>query len=211
MRQQRHRFPRSRLSMVLLVLVALLFIALYLLSRSPGRGGPQFDKSAEAYSLAQAAQSYRQRFPLKVNYGLASITVIYDDGTSRRYMPTDAQGRTDPFRGFTSPGAQGYRTHSEFKAHKWILDTLGVLKRVGKINRHVKIAIVIFSQVVVCSDCAREMVSWLHEFRAAAGTNVLELSTWDIAMGKGYDPGALPQGKPVRRSDLEEVPISYTP
>ena len=38
----------------------------------------------------------------------------------------------------------------------------------------------------------------------------LELSAWEIAMGKGYDPCVLPQGKPVRQSDLEEVPIFYT-
>jgi hypothetical protein len=44
MQQQQRRFPRSRLTIVLLALVVLLFIALYLLSRNPGRQVPQFGK-----------------------------------------------------------------------------------------------------------------------------------------------------------------------
>lgn len=195
---------------IILALGIILAVAALHTNNNPGGSNPSFDKQAEAYSLAQAAQDYREHHPQAVNYGLASITLFYDNAPSRRFVPTDQRGFIAPFPGYDSPVAPKNQTHSEFFARKWILNTLGILKRTGLINTHItEIDIIIFSQVVVCPPCATAMVSWQREFRDAAGISNLFLSIWQIARGKGYDPADFPKGKPVKESDIQEVPISF--
>ena len=194
---------------IVITLGIILAVAALHTNTNPGGSNSSFDKHAEAYSLAQPAQDYREHHPQAVNYGLASITLFYDNAPSRRFVPTDQRGFIQPFRGYTDR-VLGNLTHSEFFARKWILATLGVLKRTGIINTHVtEINIIIFSQVVICPPCVTAMVSWQREFRDADGISNLFLSIWQIIGGKGYSPAKLPQGKPVHPNDIEEVPISF--
>ena len=206
--QQKQGMSLSGCFLVIVLALGLL-LAIAALHTNNSSSGPSFDKHAEAYSLAQAAQDYRQHHPQAVNYGLASITLFYDNAPSRRFVPTDQRGFIQPFRGYTDPVLEN-QTHSEFFARKWILTTLGVLKRTGIITAHItEIDVVIFSQVIVCPPCANAMVSWQREFQVEAGKSNLFLSIWQIIDGKGYSPAKLPQGKPVQQSDIEEVPISF--
>ena len=94
-RQKRNQKQEQSISLsgcFLVIVIALgIILAVAALHTNTNSGGPNssFDKHAEAYSLAQAAQDYREHHPQAVNYGLASITLFYDNAPSRRFVPTD--------------------------------------------------------------------------------------------------------------------------
>jgi hypothetical protein len=191
---------------IVVLLIILVFAVLYAIAQfgaSFGGSGYSFEQE-EAYQLAQETQNWRRYHPTGSNYGLASITIFYQDGSSRRFV-RETHGIFFPFK--SDPARQ---IHSEEFAHDWILEELDILRNSRYIDAQTtSITIIIFSQVDVCGPCQKKMRSWQKEFRQAAGTQALTLSIWDLT--HGYNPAKSPKGSPVAsEDDVVEVPITFT-
>ncbi len=201
--QEQEQFSSSSRCLLIIVLLILLAAAiLYVLSPLGGSGGRGYSfEQTEAYQLAQEAQAYRRTHPTPANYGLASITVFSQDGSSHRFVPT-AHGIIVPFA--STPGK-----HSEIYAHDWILDELALLKQARYIDAHTSaITVIIFSQVGVCTPCKIAMRGWRRQFRRAAAMSSLTLSIWNLT--HGYNPRDHPKGFPLSSpDDVVEVPIRF--
>lgn len=203
MQQLQSRRPRFRrmLFLVLLVLVSLALYTLYRIATRPS--GYSFDQS-EAFHLAQECQDWRSHHSSPGNYGRPSITIFYDDGSQRRFAP--GHGRC--FEGFDDQYGEN-STHSEIQSHNWVKDELAGLKKAGYIDQHTTgVAVVVFSQVIVCRLCRAEMRGWLREFRTEAGTDTLTVTIWQLT--RGYNPVRVPRGRPVTsEADVSRVPITF--
>lgn len=169
--------------------------------------GKNFNARLEAFTLAQAAEQYRNANKFNGNYGLASYTICYKDGSQQRVQ-------SDTFPGSNNLTDKTYPknyTHSEQSAYGWLQSELSKLTiDESKVSA---IYTIIFSQVIVCDPCREDMKSWLCVLRDKARTQHVSLSIWDIALGKGFNPAKFPAGTgtPVIVNDLERVPISFDP
>lgn len=165
--------------------------------------GKNFNARLEAFTLAQTAEQYRSANKFAGNYGLASYTICYKDGSQSRVQ-------SSVFKGFDSATKPKNSTHSEQAAYGWLRYSLPRLS-VDQ-NKVVAIYTVIFSQVVVCNLCQQDMKSWQRILRQQAKTNQLFLSIWDIMSGKGFNPATYPAGTgiPVTIDDVRKVPIDFT-
>lgn len=185
---------------IIVLLVILVFAVLYAIAQfgaSSGGSGYSFEQE-EAYQLAQETQNYRRYHPTGANYALASITILYQDGSSRRFVP-ESHGIIVPFES-EKDTVENESIHSETFAHDWILEELAILKKAGYIDAQTTgITVIIFSQVRVCKDCRNAMRNWRQEFRIAAGKPGLELSIWELT--HGYDPKYKRKGEPVTSED----------
>lgn len=200
------QMPSQRSSNCLLIVLLLLVSAVVVFYAVGQMGGSGYSfEQEEAYQLAQEAQAYRRTHPTPANYGLASITIFSQDGSSHRFVPT-THGLVVPFESESKRNI-----HSEEFAHDWILSELAILKKARYIDTQTTtgITVIIFSQVRVCSPCRIAMRDWQQEFRQASGFPTLELSIWQLT--RGYDPAVLPKGKPVTsEDDVTEVIISFS-
>lgn len=195
--QEQAQAPRSSHCLAITVLLIILVLAvLYALAQfgaQSGGSGYSFEQE-EAYQLAQETQNWRRYHPTGANYALASITIFYQDGSSRRFV-RETHGIAFPF---ASKKDQGI--HSEIFAHDWIVEELDILKKAGYIDAQTTgITVIIFSQVAVCPVCRATMRDWRKEFRNISGRNDLELSIWQLT--RGYNPSDYPKGKPVTSED----------
>lgn len=164
--------------------------------------GKSFNEQQEAFTLAQAAEQYRSANKFAGNYGLASYTICYKDGSQSRVQ-------SSVFKGFDSPTKPKNSTHSEQAAYGWLRYTLSRLA-IDQ-TKVATIYTVIFSQVVVCNLCQQDMKSWQRTLRQQANTNRLFLSIWDIMPGRGFNPATYPAGTgtPVTVDDLRKVSINF--
>ena len=168
--------------------------------------GQGFDEQQEAFTLAQAAELYRAAHSFGGNYGYGSYTLCYSDGTQQRVQSSAEKG-------FNNKNGQGRPndTHSEQAVYDWMESELEGLS----IDRNQVAAIyaVIFSQVIVCYSCQKDMVTWQRTLREKAKTNNLYLSIWDIRPGtkSSIIPATYPAGTgiPVAIEDLRKVPIHF--
>jgi hypothetical protein len=202
MQEQTQTHSSSRCLLLALLLIVLVGAILYALSQLGGSGGLGYSfEQQEAFRLAQETQAYRRTHPTPANYGLASITVFSQDGSSRRFVPT-SHGIIVPF--VSTPGK-----HSEISAHDWILDELAILRKARYIDANTTdITVIIFSQVRVCASCRIALRDWQQEFRQTSGFPTLALSIWQLT--RGYDPAIVPKGKPVSSpDDVTEVTIAF--
>jgi len=171
------------------------------------KGGNNFDYPAEVQVLAQDAQAYRSSHPYGGNYGNASITMCYSDGSYDLIPSGDP-----PFQGHKSPTPPENSTHSEWKAFEWAKEQLQQLQlQPGKTA--VKIFVAIFSQVVVCIPCRyKDMPTWMRDLRTAAGRQNVYLTIWQIRprSPSAFDPGIEPAGVPLNPADLQIVPVNFT-
>lgn len=189
---QRH----SHCLAIIVLLIILVFAVLYAIAQlgaSFGGSGYSFEQE-EAYQLAQETQNYRRLHPTPANYALASVTIFYQDGSSRRFVH-ETHGIIFPFESKKDQGL-----HSEIFAQEWIVGELAILKKAGYIDAQTTgITVVIFSQVGVCPVCRATMRDWRKEFRGASGRNDLQLSIWQLT--HGYNPADYPKGKSVTSED----------
>jgi Tfp pilus assembly protein PilV len=164
-----------------------------------------FDARQEALTLAQAAEQYRHSKPFAGNYGLGSYTMCYSDASQQRLQSPVFKG----YENLTDPGQPRNATHSEQSSYGWLQLQLSRIS----VNQSTTTAIyaVIFSQVIVCLPCRKDMVSWQKVLRQKAKTNNLYLSIWDIAPGKGFIPTVNPAGTgiPITIGDLERIHIQF--
>ena len=171
--------------------------------------GQSFDAQQEAFTLAQSAEQYRQIKPYNGNYGLGSYIICLTNGAMRRIQSMPFQGYYDR----SLPYYQQHLTHSEQATYKWLQDQLSRLSLSRNLNKVAAIYVVIFSQVLVCTSCQRDMIDWQRTLRQKAKVENLYLSVWDIMLGKGFVPTVYPAGTgiPVSIDDLEEVNIPFAP
>lgn len=169
--------------------------------------GQNFDARQEAFTLARAAEQYRHNKPFAGNYGLGSYTICYNDASQQRLQSPVFKG----YDNLTTPSQSRNATHSEQSSYGWLQLQLSRLS----IDQSTVTAIhaVIFSQVIVCLPCRKDMVSWQRVLRQKAKTNNLYLSIWDITPGKGFIPIVYPAGTgiPITLSDLERIRIQFAP
>lgn len=165
--------------------------------------GQGFDEQQEAFTLAQMAEQYRSAHPYGGNYGFASYTICYKDGTQQRYPSPPAPGY----------GQTSNDNHSEQALYKWLEMRLASLSI--DTSQVAAIYAMIFSQVRVCPPCQRDMVTWQKGLREAARTDNLFLLVWDIKFlsKSGFDPAVsrAGNGTPVAIGDLEKVEIAFAP
>lgn len=112
---------------IVVLLIILVFAVLYVLAQfgaQSGDSGYSFEQE-EAYQLAQETQNYRRLHPTPANYALASITIFYQDSSSRRFV-RETHGIIFPFESKKDQGM-----HSEIFAHNWLLEELDILKKAG--------------------------------------------------------------------------------
>jgi hypothetical protein len=170
-------------------------------------GGNNFDYTAEVQSLAQDAQDYRSGHSYGGNYGNASITICYSDGSFTAIPSGDP-----PFKGYKSPTPPENSTHSEWKAFEWAKEQLQQLQlQPGKTV--VKIFVAIFSQVRVCNPCRyTDIPTWMRDLRTATGRQNVSLTIWQIRprSPSAFDPGIEPEGVPLNPADLQIVPVNFT-
>lgn len=185
---------------IVVLLIILVFAVLYAIAQfGAGLGGSGYSfEQEEAYQLAQETQNWRRLHPTPANYALTSITIFYQDGSSRRFVP-ESHGIIVPFES-EKDTVENESIHSETFAHDWILGELTILKKAGYIDAQTTgITVIIFSQVGVCKDCKIAMRDWRQEFRNAAGRPDLELSIWELT--HGYNPRTHKKGEPVTSED----------
>lgn len=170
--------------------------------------GTQFNGRQEAFTLAQMSEQYRAGHPYNGNYGYASYTICYKDGTQQRLPSPVAPG----FDNITNPTQPRNNTHSEQALYRWLSNQLAGISFNPKMLAG--IYIIIFSQVRVCDTCLSDMVSWQSELRRVAMTPLLYLAIWDIRPGtpSAFIPTVSPQGTgtPVVSADLRRVTINFT-
>ncbi|MGB8346189.1 MAG: hypothetical protein WCD86_14995 [Ktedonobacteraceae bacterium] len=143
--------PRSSHCLAIAVLLIILVFAILYAAAQFGAsfGGSGYSlEQEEAYQLAQESQDYRRLHPTGANYALASITIFYQDGSSRRFV-RETHGIIFPFESNKDQGL-----HSEIFAHEWILEELAILKKARYIDAQTTgITVIVFSQVGVCPAC----------------------------------------------------------
>lgn len=169
--------------------------------------GQDFNTEQEAFTLAQAAEQQRRMQPFGGNYGLGSYTLCYKDGSQRRVQSPVFRG----YRNTTDKTKPPNYTHSEQATYGWLQSEFSHLSiDRGRVRA---IYTVIFSQVVICLPCRRDMKSWQRTLRQIVKTNNLFLSVWDIAPEKSFAPSTYPAGigTPIAADDLEEVRIQFDP
>jgi hypothetical protein len=189
--------------LIVVLLIVLLGAVLYAAAQNradSGGSGYSFEQT-EAFHLAQETQDYRRTHPFKGNYALGSITIFFQGGLQRRFVPLK--------HGVIVPFPNQGRIHSENFAHDWILDELASLQKAGYIDHQTTaITVVIFSQVAICTPCKIVMRDWQREFGQAAHYPGLGLSVWQLT--QGYDPQYTPKGQPVvSEEDVTQVIIRF--
>jgi hypothetical protein len=131
--------------------------------------------------------------------------MCYSDASQQRLQSPVFKG----YENLTDPGQPRNATHSEQSSYGWLQLQLSRIS----VNQSTTTAIyaVIFSQVIVCLPCRKDMVSWQKVLRQKAKTNNLYLSIWDIAPGKGFIPTVNPAGTgiPITIGDLERIHIQF--
>lgn len=173
-------------------------------------GGNNFNYGATVQGLAQDAQTYRAAHPIRANYGNASITICYNDGSSTTLPSGDP-----PFVGYNSQTPPENATHCEWQAFRWAEEQLkpaNLNAQVESGKTVVKIFVTIFSQVVVCGPCRyQDMPTWMRDLRTAAGSQNVYLTIWQIRPGSpsSFDPGKKPEGVPLSPTDLQIVPVNF--
>lgn len=219
-RQERHQ---SKSGMVIFLLILLLIVSVIAytalrLGNSGGQAntngqclsnGAQFNGRREAFQLAQLSEQYRAGYSYNGNYGYASYTLCYKDGTQQRRLSSVAPG-FDNVKDKTKP--LNY-THSEQALFRWASSQLTSISfDAGKLAG---IYVIIFSQVRVCDACVQDMVSWQSQLRQVAKTSLLYLAIWDIRPGtpSAFIPTVSPAGTgtPVAIADLRRVTINFIP
>ena len=207
---------------IVVLLIILVFAILYAIAQFGASVGTQtsnqsqclnngqgFNNEQEAFALAQTAEQYRAAKPLPVNYGLGSYTICYKDGSFTRRQSIVFPGRKNNGQ---FPGKPENVTHSEQSALGWLRSQLRTLS----IDRSQVAAIytVIFSQVIVCGPCQKDMTQWQRILRQEAKTERVYLSVWQLTYGKGgFDPATYPAGTgtPVTIDMIQEVKIAFVP
>jgi hypothetical protein len=226
--QGQHSVPEQRNSMrfffiLLTILAALGAIYFYLIpflssinssgtqTNTDGQclsNGQQFNGRQEAFTLAQMAEQYRTGHRFNGNYGYASYTLCYKDGSQRR-VPSPVAPGYDNTKDKTKP--LNY-THSEQILYRWLQKQLATVSSDPKTLAAVYV--IIFSQVRVCDACVSSMVSWQSSLRQIAKTSLLYLAIWDIRPGtpSAFIPTVFPggTGTPVAIADLRRVSIPFT-
>jgi RHS repeat-associated protein len=130
-------------------------------------GSPVFDTEREARRLESIAQYVRSHNRINGNLGLASITILFKDGSVDRYTSPVYEGFDDLDGGNT--------THSEAEAQRWVESTLLGLN----LENAVEINVVIFTELAPCggtrngSSCRRDLPQWAQDDNAAAGQPVV--------------------------------------
>lgn len=211
---------RKRSSLWLIFLLLLLFVLLVLalplvntrVNTSTQTGiqsqcpetGQHFDDQQEAFTLAQAAQQYRSAHPFRGNYGLGSYIICFQDGSQQR-------NQSPVFKGYDSPTQPKNQTHSEQSSYGWL--QLQFSRLSIDPTSVTAIYAVIFSQVLVCPACKKDMISWQRTLRQKVKMDNVVLSMWDILPEKGFDPAKYPAGTGtfVTPEMLEQVNIPFLP
>lgn len=216
---ERKQSPTWILVILLLLVIVVAFFAVIAVlptinvvpniqSKTQEQGQCQFDTQRfltqqEAFTLAGAAQTQRSAFPFRGNYAIGSYTICYKNSTQQRFQSPVAKG----YDNLTDTSSPMNATHGEQAVYQWLQTQLFHLS----IDQTTVQGIyaVIFSQVVVCVACQRDMVSWQQTLRQKAGTNRLLLSIWDL--NPGFDPATYPAGPthPVTLNDLKRVSIVF--
>lgn len=170
--------------------------------------GQQFNGRQEAFTLAQIAEQYRAAHPFNGNYGYASYTLCYKNGSQQR-VPSPAAPGYDNTTDKTKP--LNY-THSEQVLYRWLQQQLAKVSFDPKALA--AIYVIIFSQVRVCDACVASMTPWQSNLRQIAKTPLLYLAIWDIRPGtlSAFIPTVFPRGTgtPVAIADLRRVNIPFT-
>lgn len=221
--QQHQKEHQSKRGMVIFPLILLLIVSViaYTVLRLGNDGdqantngqclssGTQFNGRQEAFLLAQASEQYRASHAYHGNYGYASYTLCYKDGTQQRRLSPVAPG-FDNIKDKTKP--LNY-THSEQILYRWAQGQLAGLS--FDANKLAGIYVIIFSQVRICDACISDMVSWQSALRQLVKTPLLYLAIWDIGPGtpSAFIPTVSPAGTgtPVAIADLRRVPIRFLP
>lgn len=171
--------------------------------------GQQFNGRQEAFTPAQLAEQYRAGHAYNGNYGYASYTLCYTDG-SQRPVPSPVAPGYDNTKDKTKP--LNY-PHSEQALYRWLQIQLAKISFDPKTLAG--IYIVIFSQTRICDACIADMGSWQANLRHIAKTSLLYLAIWDIRPGtpSAFIPTVSPRGTgtPVALADLRRVPVRFTP
>jgi hypothetical protein len=171
--------------------------------------GKQFNGRQEAFLLAQKVEEYRAGHPFNGNYGAASYTLFYADGSQQR-VPSPIAPGYDNTTDKTKP--RNY-THSEQALYRWLQNQLAAIS--FDPQTLAGLYVIIFSQVRICDLCLSEMVSWQATLRHRARTNVLYLAIWEIQLGtpSAFSPTEQPKGTgtPVASADLRRVTVRFTP
>jgi hypothetical protein len=112
-----------------------------------------------------------------------------------------------PFEGFDDAhGANS--THSEQKAHKFVLDSIGIYRKYKSWEQVTGLTVVFYSQVQVCKECKIDMRSWRNDYQRAAGGKPVDVTIWEHAHFFIKTPST---GKVTSEEDVVMVTIQWDP